>query len=211
MPSVHVWSNFGSPASPQFMNQAPPRAQQLRLPDFLVIPHLRHTVLTIADADIASRGFLVPDRTNFGYGLLVQERNRYIHCIVNVQPAIAAHCWIPGMPIVVDVLAETSATGLSNVQKAKTACDHGDKKIHMQACKRKDKNTHAHEREKVCVCKVLVANPQVSNNRSLGIHIICTVQQILETDGNKHNEPAGGRSTLTNSRLAMVDPSPSWP
>ena len=46
-PSAHVWSTFVSPASPQFLNQEPPRAQQLRLPNFLVIPHLRHTELGI--------------------------------------------------------------------------------------------------------------------------------------------------------------------
>ena len=44
MPSVHEWSNFGSPASPQFLNQAPPRAQQLRLPTLLVA-HLTHALL----------------------------------------------------------------------------------------------------------------------------------------------------------------------
>ena len=44
MPSTHVWSNFLSPASPQFLNQAPPRAQQLRLPNSWVVPHLPHTL-----------------------------------------------------------------------------------------------------------------------------------------------------------------------
>ena len=42
MPSVHVCSNLGSATSPQFSNQAPPWAQQLRLPDFLLTPHLGH-------------------------------------------------------------------------------------------------------------------------------------------------------------------------
>ena len=35
-------SNFESPFSPQFLNQEPPRAQQLSLPDFLMVPHLKH-------------------------------------------------------------------------------------------------------------------------------------------------------------------------
>ena len=53
MPSAHVWSNFGSPASPQFLNQAPPRAQQLCLPDFLVIPHLvQVSMLVVRDGFI---------------------------------------------------------------------------------------------------------------------------------------------------------------
>ena len=41
-PSTHVCSNFKSPALPQFLNQAPPGAQQLRFPDFLTVPHLKH-------------------------------------------------------------------------------------------------------------------------------------------------------------------------
>ena len=40
-PSNHVCSKFGSPGCPQFPNQAPPREQQLDLPD-LVAPHLAH-------------------------------------------------------------------------------------------------------------------------------------------------------------------------
>ena len=44
MPSAHVWSKFVSPTSPQFLNQAPPRAQQLPLPDFLVATHLMHNL-----------------------------------------------------------------------------------------------------------------------------------------------------------------------
>ena len=42
MPWNHVWSNFESPRSPQFLNQAPPEAQQLSLPDFSRVPHLGH-------------------------------------------------------------------------------------------------------------------------------------------------------------------------
>ena len=32
------------PSPPQFLNQAPPGAQQLTLPDFRNIPHLRHVI-----------------------------------------------------------------------------------------------------------------------------------------------------------------------
>ena len=39
-PSNHVCWNLESPGSPQFLNHAPPVAQQLRLPDFLMVPHL---------------------------------------------------------------------------------------------------------------------------------------------------------------------------
>ena len=51
MPSAHVCSNVESLESPHFLNQAPPRAQQLRLPDFLVVPHLGHPVLLLG-ADV---------------------------------------------------------------------------------------------------------------------------------------------------------------
>lgn len=43
MPSVHVWSKFALVTPPQLLNQAPPRAQQLLWPDFLVVTHLGHT------------------------------------------------------------------------------------------------------------------------------------------------------------------------
>ena len=42
-PSSHVCSNMGSLPSPHFSNQAPPKAQQLRLPLFLLTPHFGHT------------------------------------------------------------------------------------------------------------------------------------------------------------------------
>ena len=43
-PSNHVCSKFESPGFPQFLNQAPPPAQQLSLPDLLLVPHLGHTI-----------------------------------------------------------------------------------------------------------------------------------------------------------------------
>ena len=36
---------LGSPACPHFLNQVPPRAQQLSLPDCLATPHLGHLLL----------------------------------------------------------------------------------------------------------------------------------------------------------------------
>ena len=50
-PSAQVCSKFMSPSSPQVLNQAPPRAQQLRLPDFLIVPQLSHPLLFILTAD----------------------------------------------------------------------------------------------------------------------------------------------------------------
>ena len=48
MPSNHVWSNFESPGFPHLLNQVPPGAQQLRFPDFLRVPHFRHSLLFVA-------------------------------------------------------------------------------------------------------------------------------------------------------------------
>ena len=45
MPSNHVYSPFAFPALPHFLYQAPPGAQQLRLPDFLLVPHFGHAEL----------------------------------------------------------------------------------------------------------------------------------------------------------------------
>ena len=47
MPSYHVRSTSALPALPQFLNQEPPRPQQLVLPDFLIVPHLGHTELAM--------------------------------------------------------------------------------------------------------------------------------------------------------------------
>ena len=61
MPSNHVYSAFAFPALPHFLYQAPPGAQQLRLPDFLLIPHFGHTELgllvmvVVAAADVINR------------------------------------------------------------------------------------------------------------------------------------------------------------
>ena len=43
MPSCHVCWRFVLPVAPQFPNQEPPRAQQLSLPDFAIVPHMKHT------------------------------------------------------------------------------------------------------------------------------------------------------------------------
>ena len=45
IPSCHVWPRFACPTLPQFPNQEPPRAQQLSLPDFLMVPHTWQTGL----------------------------------------------------------------------------------------------------------------------------------------------------------------------
>ena len=55
IPSYHVCQfSFAPPALPQFPNQEPPRPQQLRLPDFSMLPHLRHTALRVAVIVVAT-------------------------------------------------------------------------------------------------------------------------------------------------------------
>ena len=44
-PSVHVWPTFALPMPPQVLNQAPPGAQQLVLPDFKNVPHFEHVII----------------------------------------------------------------------------------------------------------------------------------------------------------------------
>ena len=43
LPSTHVYSVLELRLVPQFSNQAPPGAQQLSFPDFLMTSHLGHT------------------------------------------------------------------------------------------------------------------------------------------------------------------------
>ena len=47
MPSYHVWRSFVSPEIAQFLNQEPPRPQQLALPDFWMMPQLEQAKLSI--------------------------------------------------------------------------------------------------------------------------------------------------------------------
>ena len=53
-PSYQVCESFALPVAPHCPNQEPPRAQQLSLPDFVMVPHVRHTELTgvVAAADV---------------------------------------------------------------------------------------------------------------------------------------------------------------
>ena len=44
-PSIHLCSTFLLPAPPQFLNQAPPGAQQLARPDFSNMPHFGHIIV----------------------------------------------------------------------------------------------------------------------------------------------------------------------
>ena len=60
MPSAHVRSNCVSPASPQSLNQEPPRAQQLLLPALLVA-HLGHMLLLLTADELVVVGASVEE------------------------------------------------------------------------------------------------------------------------------------------------------
>ena len=123
MPSIHVWSTCVSPTSPQFLNQAPPRAQQLRLPNFLTVPHLGQAELTIVEVDLESGRILLPDRTGFEHGLMIQRRDHKSNTSwISQSPyAIAAHGTISGVSIAVGVLAEATAERRSNYESWNSA------------------------------------------------------------------------------------------
>merc|ERR1712032_735361 len=46
-PSNHLCSQFLLRAPPHFLNQAPPGAQQLTLPDFPNLPHFGHVIILV--------------------------------------------------------------------------------------------------------------------------------------------------------------------
>ena len=47
MPSCHEGRSLALPALPQFLNQEPPRPQQLRFPDFAMTPHLHSGLMVV--------------------------------------------------------------------------------------------------------------------------------------------------------------------
>ena len=83
MPSPHVCSKLVSPRAPQFLNQAPPRAQQLYLPDFGMIPHLGHAKPNFFNFDMLRERFLVSDWTDCMHKLMLWRGNCHAHHIVN--------------------------------------------------------------------------------------------------------------------------------
>ena len=72
-PSNHVCSAFPLAEPPQLLNQEPPGAQQLALPDFLKVPHFEHAIiLVIAEvmtgvlADVAVGVLTISSRSGIG-------------------------------------------------------------------------------------------------------------------------------------------------
>ena len=61
-PSIHVCSAL--PVLPQLLNQAPPGAQQLSLPDFSKVPHLGHLELIVATVVAGPAGVVEVEASN---------------------------------------------------------------------------------------------------------------------------------------------------
>ena len=76
-PSSHVWSKLESPSSPHFLNQAPPRVQQLSWPDFVLVPHLGHTGTGLVDVVM---GTTAPSVLVCGHRAMTQRR---VQCTFN--------------------------------------------------------------------------------------------------------------------------------
>ena len=72
------------PALPQFLYQAPPGAQQLRLPDFLTTPHLGHALLLTT-----TEGLVV---VNASVGMR-RESNKYTDDWLQDQSVAVRHAW----------------------------------------------------------------------------------------------------------------------
>ena len=84
-PSNHVCSNFGSPAPPQFLNQAAPGAQQVRWPDFLMVPHLGHVVTAVSLDVVANLDVPV---------MLVAEVDAVVIAVAALV-TLLLHAWTP--------------------------------------------------------------------------------------------------------------------
>ena len=59
MPSNQVWPKLELPELLQFLNQAPPGAQQLGRPDFLKMPHLEQLLMVIAAEVLVAEAIVV--------------------------------------------------------------------------------------------------------------------------------------------------------
>jgi len=72
MPSNHVWSKFLSPGFPHFLNQEPPRRQQLEDLPSLLVPHLGHAELTgpATGVGVAFDSVVVTSEVQGGFSML---------------------------------------------------------------------------------------------------------------------------------------------
>ena len=122
MPSYHVCSSLALPAVPHFLNQEPPRPQQLIFPDFAMAPHLGHAGLVVV---------IVMAASIYAMWVFVKEVNRkrltvavyshsYIH-IIDLELTFAGLHAIG--PPVINVFAATSSAALEPSTPRSAATD----------------------------------------------------------------------------------------
>ena len=97
-PSDHMWSTRLLEPPPQFLNQAPPGAQQLTRPDVLNVPHLLHVIVaaiagpcevSIGVLDISSRSGM---RGRAAYGRVVAGVGAGVHSdACNIEPDVPSN------------------------------------------------------------------------------------------------------------------------
>ena len=94
IPSYHVCSIFLLPAAadPHFLNQEPPRPQQLIFPDFLMVTHLRHTGLMEAAGVLPVGNYLRQRKNRGGGGMRNRAKcncSRYLIELVSLELTFA--------------------------------------------------------------------------------------------------------------------------
>ena len=119
MPSYHVWSRSAFPALPQCPNQEPPRAQQLSLPDCLIVPHMEHTGLMGVVVTVASDMRRMIKRAKTKHNESQYLVGALVYAVVNVgltfagvqavKPAVN-HICVAGTPTVLVPSTIRSAT-----------------------------------------------------------------------------------------------------
>ena len=94
--------------------QAPPRAQQLSLPDFFIFPHLEHSLpltpdtLVVAGASVGMKTFKVDKRRRYPPARLIQSDKLTCASLEALEPCVIK-VWVARISAVVEPIAATSA------------------------------------------------------------------------------------------------------
>ena len=187
-----------SPPSPQFLNQAPPRAQQLRLPDFLRVPHLGHTEKASADFNVTSGGPLVPDRADLW---------EHVHDIAKKPPRSMhrKHQAIPTCNLC-QLKTRRHAHWRSSARWANCQRDSDGQSlrhhtpVHNQVDRRR--------RDKVW-WKTNASSAHRNTTQKFNQASRQNVLHIVKTHGTVQHAPPHDDKALANLFLAIVDPTPS--
>ena len=93
--------------------QAPPRAQQLNLLDFFILPHLGHSLpltadtLVVAGASVGMKAFKVHKRRQYPPARLTQSNELTCACLDTFEPCMIK-VWVARISAVVEPIAATS-------------------------------------------------------------------------------------------------------